>query len=242
MIGKAVRGLGGPTRTRWSLAMSVMALGALGAWSAPAGAAMVSFTSPDEDLVRDTLQYSAAAGEQNQLSIRLQANAYALRERGASLSVGVGCRLRPPDVLCAGATTDQNPADINLGDRNDSANIAVFGLNVLGGPGNDTIVIARNARPGFVDAAAPNEGDGLIGGDGNDRLYGGANEDSLDGGRGNDLIVTGGGRNDANGGPGNDVIYSTNHRTDTVRCGSGHDIAYADRKDKLRGCENVHRY
>ena len=230
------------TRTRRSATTGVVALAALGAWSAPAGAATVSFTGPNPDLARDTLVYAAAAGERNQVSIRLRGSAYAVRDRGAPLSAGAGCRLGSPDVLCNGATADQNPAVINLGDRNDSATIGVFGLNVLGGPGNDTIVVAGNARPGFVDAAAPNEGDGLLGGAGNDRLYGGANDDSLDGGRGNDLIVTGGGRNDVNGGPGNDVIYSTNHRTDTVRCGSGHDTVYADRKDKLSGCENVHRY
>jgi Ca2+-binding RTX toxin-like protein len=242
MIGKALHGLGDATRTRWLLAACVVTLSALGAWSAPAGAATVTFTSPNEDLVRDTLEYAAAPGERNQLSVRLQGGAYALRERGVPLSAGAGCRLRSPDVLCDGATADQNPAVINLGDRNDSATIAVFGINVLGGPGNDTLVVARNARPGFVDAATPNDGDGLLGGNGNDRLYGGANDDSLDAGRGNDLIVTGGGRNDVNGGAGNDVIYSTNHRTDTVRCGSGHDTAYADRKDKLSGCESVHRY
>jgi Tol biopolymer transport system component len=40
-------------------------------------------------------------------------------------------------------------------------------------------------------------------------------------------------------GAGNDVVHASNRHTDRVDCGPGRDTVYADRQDKLRGCERV---
>ena len=46
----------------------------------------------------------------------------------------------------------------------------------------------------------------IYGGDGNDRLFGGAYDDVIDGGDGADLILGGGGDDQINGGPGSDLL------------------------------------
>ena len=52
---------------------------------------------------------------------------------------------------------------------------------------------------------APQRGDSLFGGGGNDRLYGDVDNDFLDGGLGDDLLVSGGGNDIMRGGFGNDT-------------------------------------
>lgn len=234
-----------PVRRARSTAIGVAAVLGLvvcAALPASAAAGTVTFTSPNQDVVRDTLIYRAASGEKNRLSIRLSGSSYALRDTGAPLTAGAGCMAAGRDVVCSGATSDQNPAELSLGDRDDVLSIAIDGPNVFGAAGNDTMTVSAHPAQTFPDAAHPNEGVGLNGQDGNDRLYGGPHDDVLDGGKGNDLLVAGGGRNQLSGGSGNEKIYATNRRRDTVDCGAGHDTAYVDRKDRVSHCELVHRY
>jgi hypothetical protein len=40
---------------------------------------------------------------------------------------------------------------------------------------------------------------------------------------------------------GNDRIHANDGHTDRVNCGAGRDTVWADRTDKLTGCEIVHR-
>jgi hypothetical protein len=42
-------------------------------------------------------------------------------------------------------------------------------------------------------------------------------------------------------GAGNDRVHVNDGHTDRVDCGPGLDVVWADRKDKLTGCETVHR-
>jgi dipeptidyl aminopeptidase/acylaminoacyl peptidase len=42
-------------------------------------------------------------------------------------------------------------------------------------------------------------------------------------------------------GPGNDKVHANDGHTDRVSCGPGRDEVWADRSDKLSGCERVHR-
>jgi hypothetical protein len=42
-------------------------------------------------------------------------------------------------------------------------------------------------------------------------------------------------------GAGNDTIRVQDHHTDRVNCGPGRDTVFADRTDRLTGCEIVHR-
>lgn len=73
--------------------------------------------------------------------------------------------------------------------------------------------------------------DCLTGDSGNDVLSGGSGDDSLIGGFGTDRL---------NGGPGNDTLKGGVGR-DRINCGSGRDTARVDRRDIVRGCENVLR-
>ena len=83
----------------------------------------------------------------------------------------------------------------------------------------------------LIQAGAGN--DWVNGGGGNDTIYGGAGNDTLFGGLGADRIY---------GGPGNDTIHAADGVKDTIDCGTGHDIVYADKHDQVaRNCEVVHR-
>jgi Tol biopolymer transport system component len=105
-----------------------------------------------------------------------------------------------------------------------------------GGSGND-----RLSGGGGRDRLSGGSGKDRLSGDAaRDTIFGGSGNDTLLGGSGNDRISVGGGRNRAFGGAGNDRINSVNGRRDRVNCGSGRrDVARADKKDRVRGCERV---
>ncbi len=65
---------------------------------------------------------------------------------------------------------------------------------------------------------------------GNDRIFGGAGDDTMNGSKGKDTY---------SGGPGNDFIVSIDGVAETVDCGPGYDRVYADKKDRLHGCERI---
>jgi hypothetical protein len=68
---------------------------------------------------------------------------------------------------------------------------------------------------------------------GADVLYGLGGDDVLFGGRGRDRLL---------GGPGNDVVHAADGARDTIGCGDGRDLVYADRADRVaRDCERVRR-
>jgi uncharacterized repeat protein (TIGR01451 family) len=103
------------------------------------------------------------------------------------------------------------------------------GPDVLDGDGGDDRLWGGNGR------------DRLVGGDGNDLLYGGLKGDVLIGGAGDDFISPGTGRDLVRAGAGNDVINARDGSRDVVECASGEDRVTADRRDRLRGCEQVSR-
>ena len=75
--------------------------------------------------------------------------------------------------------------------------------------------------------------DVLNGGKGNDILNGGASADILIGGPGLDIL---------RGGSGNDTVRAQDGQRDTIDCGIGRDIVYADRADRVaKNCERIHR-
>jgi hypothetical protein len=77
---------------------------------------------------------------------------------------------------------------------------------------------------------------------GNDVLRGGGGNDTLNGGPGNDILFGGAGLDRLFGGTGNDTIHAQDGQRDTVDCGAGRDITYADRTDRVaKNCEVVHR-
>ncbi|MFL5828215.1 MAG: hypothetical protein ACJ76V_16975 [Thermoleophilaceae bacterium] len=182
------------------------------AFASPALAATVS---------RDggTLIYTAAPGEQNDISIQQQDVPFG--EADAAISFvdlnaaitaepSLGCRIpdsgNRADCPAAGVTN----VDVQLGDGNDRVGtFSQFGLPVTleGGDGNDE----------------------LRAGTGDDTLLGGPGDDTLDGGDGLDHYV---------GGPGNDKIISrADGPADVIDCtGGGDDRVQRGSKDVLQNC------
>ena len=81
--------------------------------------------------------------------------------------------------------------------------------------------------------------DCLIGDGENDRLLGGRGSDRLTGGAGADTLVGGKGVNRYDAGSGNDIVKAANGRRELVSCGQGRDRARVDRRDRVRGCEQL---
>jgi Tol biopolymer transport system component len=88
------------------------------------------------------------------------------------------------------------------------------GERLTGKRGSD-LVLARQGR------------DVATGGAGADCLFGEQSADRLNGGAARDFVVGGGGSDRLNGGPGRDELL----------CGPGRDVAYAETRDVVRGCE-----
>jgi len=110
---------------------------------------------------------------------------------------------------------------------------------LYGGSGNDALW----GGPGA---------DRVSGGPGDDRIVGEAGRDELSGGSGADRIEEvqygypdgwrpGGGNNVVQAGAGADTVDAANGRPDRISCGGGRDTVYADRSDKLVGCEKRRR-
>lgn len=87
-------------------------------------------------------------------------------------------------------------------------------LIASGRAGNDTLIGG--------ESTAANTGDVLLGGRGDDQLYGLGGDDSLDGGEGNDLLFGGEGTDTVQGGDGDDALYSS-VGGDTLSGGKGDD-------------------
>jgi Ca2+-binding RTX toxin-like protein len=107
--------------------------------------------------------------------------------------------------------------------------VGLAGVDCLvGGPGRDRLVGGTGK-------------DKLDGGKAADRLYGGPGRDRLRGSAGADVLNGGLGRDRLVGGLGDDVLRARDGRADRVRCGRGDDVAVADRRDRVSGCEVVRR-
>ncbi|HEX6713824.1 MAG TPA: calcium-binding protein [Thermoleophilaceae bacterium] len=160
----------------------------------------------------------------------------------------------------AGATTTQGndtfgQGVLGLGGNDTLTSASDLGNCLGGGNGNDDVrggtardTLKGGAGDDRLDAGAADDliegGDGadtLVGGPGDDKLNGDAGPDVIRGGDGNDWITGGAERNDIDAGAGADKVSSANGIAETVRCGSGKDQAWADRADRLVGCERVHR-
>lgn len=72
----------------------------------------------------------------------------------------------------------------------------------------------------------------LVGGDGNDKLYGYAGNDTLDGGAGNDVLYGGEGSDTLYGGDGNDQL-SGGEGADRMEGGAGNDTYYVDNRGDI---------
>jgi hypothetical protein len=113
------------------------------------------------------------------------------------------------------------------------------GVDSTGGPGDDLLIAPRN-KWGVLEGGGGNdillggrEGDELAAGDGDDRVTSDGGDDSIRAGPGHDLISSG---------PGRDRIRSLDSERDWGDCGTNRDRAFADRQDRLRGCEVVRHH
>ena len=147
-------------------------------------------------------------------------------------------------ALSAGARRGADPCTPDPGLEGDD--------RISGGPGADCI----DGGPGNDRIAGLAGGDTLEGADGNDILSGGPGADALAGGPGADRLSGGAGadrlsdvagtyatvgsaskHNRVTAGAGRDRVDTANGHRDKVHCGSGRDLAVADREDTLAGCE-----
>jgi RTX calcium-binding nonapeptide repeat (4 copies) len=124
----------------------------------------------------------------------------------------------------------------------------------------DTVVYKSHAKDqdGVIDGT--NRSDELLGGHGNDTIYGGGSadviwgdfkpccqpetqQDRLYGGPGKDFIYTSHGFNDVTGGAGNDTVHAHFGRGGTVDCGTGSDLLFVSHRSKphyrIRHCERI---
>ncbi|MGH2980038.1 MAG: hypothetical protein ACRDLQ_10455 [Solirubrobacterales bacterium] len=167
---------------------------------------------------------------------------FTLRQGGVNADRMFGTQLH--DKLCGGAGNDL----IRLSGGPD------VGYGGACGPLSPPVTDAASWwRSAFDEGAPPRGSDGndkIVGGRGDDVLFGGARRDRvvggsgsdfLSGGSGKDRLVGGPGRNRYEAGSGNDSIKSANGVREKVDCGFGRDRVTADRRDILSGCERVKR-
>jgi hypothetical protein len=154
--------------------MAVLGLGAvvlaLGgrAEGAESGVASVIVDETSENVPRDRLfTFEAAAGARNDVVIRIRGGRVEVRDRGASLAAGAGCRGEADGAVSCPLT-----------------NVAYF--TVLLGDGDDALVVESELGNASYEGG---EGDDAIsGGAGYESFSGGPGSDSLHGGAGPDLF------------------------------------------------------
>ncbi len=136
----------------------------------------------------NTIEFTAAAGEQNDVTVSTAADesAVVFRDAGAPLSAGSGCATQPDgSVSCAGGVRGEVDALLGDGnDRFDAASLTSHRLIAEGGDGADTIT----GGAGDDRLTGGNDGDALEGGPGNDTVAGSAGDDRLDGADGTDTL------------------------------------------------------
>jgi Ca2+-binding RTX toxin-like protein len=152
---------------------------------------------------------------------------------------------------------------ISGGSGNDNIGDATVGR---GGPGNDLMrgrygsastIYGQGGRDALRGGAGTRTGNGptiwegrmrIFGGPGNDDVSGGRYADLVNGEAGDDQVTGGQGRDTLVGESGNDTMLSDDRIIpgarrvrDKVGCGAGRDRVFADRLDRLAGCEKVRR-
>jgi hypothetical protein len=215
-------------------------------------------------VVDGQLRYTEDPGERTGTSIKLSDSndAYVIAAYGepapVQLRAGPGCAAEPGQLRCTkvGVTS----IAFSLGDRDDGFQIGRIEapLSVSGGPGTDSVGyhlqdgavgrtitadgqaddgpagrdnIATDVETIFGDIFA----DTLLNGPGGGRLVGREGDDRLTGNSGDDVIEAA-----YVSDVGTDSGHHYFHGTDTVRCGGGHDMVFADSTDVIGpDCEVV---
>ena len=178
-------------------ALTALALLALAA-GAQAATVSVSVDPTSENVPKDRqFTFSAAPGERNDAVMSLHDGRLEVRDRGAGLTAGDGCRAEPDGMVSCSADVDH--AEVALGDGDDVLVVAsaLGNANYDGGPGDDRIT-----------------GNGAY-----ETYSGGPGADVLEGGRGPDVFFEARGAEPSleadvyDGGPGHDEITYSGRTT-----------------------------
>jgi Ca2+-binding RTX toxin-like protein len=151
-----------------------------------------------------TITYTAAAGEENNLTIDQGAGNITFDELAIGITAGAGCTAAAGDASCpeAGVTS----IVVNTADKNDdvsaTSNVLVP-LTAALGDDSDFIFATKNAD---VIDGGPGRDD-LRGAAGADTVNGGVGSDFIDGGAGNDTLHGDDGADDIQGGSGDDQFF-----------------------------------
>lgn len=131
-----------------------------------------------------------------------------------------------PLQFTKGRALSNVPHHLTLGSKHDLLDAGDADDSIHGGKGHDTI-------------RGNGGNDVLVGGPGRDVLHGDGGIDLLHGGAGRDLLYGGPGKDKALGKGGPDRIHVRDGKSgDVADCGPGEDWVYADKGDKLKGCEH----
>ena len=225
-----------------------------------AGAATVAVEGPD-------LKFTAAAGEQNRVTIQESASGFTVRDAGATVTPGSGCAAGADGVTCERGSvsrvvaalaegedvfdfTGGLPAQVDGGEGDDIVRPGTGNDVVNAGPGNDTVESAAGVDRLYgadgTDTLTGGTGNDLLdGGTGPDTLTGGDGADSLIGGDGDDLLEAGKGADSLDAGAGNDRLLTaegefTGDREVQILCGAGTDSARVGPADYfVTDCETM---
>jgi hypothetical protein len=113
-----------------------------------------------------------------------------------------------------------------------------------GGPDDRNVELLINdprrgfRGPGQAKAACSHR---VVGSRRGDRLRGTRRADLILARGGADRIKPRRGRDCVRAGKGNDRIFARDGARDRIKCGRGRDVVYADRRDRVKGCERVKR-
>ena len=154
----------------------------------------------------------------------------------------------PPDTEEVSIVRGTNGDDVLRGTPDVDSLFGKNGNDRLFAGGGDDYVDGENdddelhGGPGDDIMAGRNDDDRIFGDEGNDRITGDRGEDEIDGGAGDDQLFGNLDYDIVRGGRGRDRINVVRGGVDTVDCGLGRDVVFADPVDRVaRSCEDVRR-
>ncbi|MER7485540.1 calcium-binding protein [Streptomyces sp. NPDC126497] len=243
-------------RNRATVSAVAVTLFTAGLAVGPAATAAEAKARVGADWATQSIVFTAAAGQANNLNVFSMYTSDGIRRIGFSdvvpLEPGDHCAYsRPEDttsVVCELPADSPRPdrIDVLLGDGDDTIAAFTPGVGtVRGGPGDDELH-AHTARRVLGDAgndmvmgpAALHGGDGmdhLMGDSGNQQMWGGRGDDMVEGYGGDDIVHAGPGDDHAMGGDGRDIVLG-GPGDDTLDGEGGDDLVCGGTgKDTLEG-------
>jgi Ca2+-binding RTX toxin-like protein len=193
--------------------VALVAIASGGALATPAQAATAGTPASASVVDSGTVQFTAAAGTTNSLTVTSADRTVTFDDRVA-IRAGEGCAPVRGDRTKVRCTTSETTRWIHVavGDGNDKVtNKSNINIVAYGGAGNDTLTGGSSHDTLYGDAG----NDTLRGGDGVDGMFGGRGTDVLHGGPDADYLDGGSGADTLRGGSGSDYA-NYGHRTAAV--------------------------